>query len=366
MIKPNSTFDANSPQQHPAPRSNQKNNTFLAPHLCYAFPITGHQKANPLFTRALTLILSLTALPSTQTYASPDIPAWLQRHVGTGTHQIAPVVLDRARALYHKNLRKRRVHNACYYAMDATRPSTASNGQALPRFYTICEKDSVFRATSSGYGDGRKMIGANFRNGRQCAKNFSNAEGSNLTMGGAYITAESRTSFKGYYSQGGQLKPFLRTFLLFDGVGETKNARERAIGGHQAAFLKWQCRKKMPASPYADAEGYVPIGRLVDYTSGRSNGCTTWNASATSEILSQVDRNPTTLYIYPERKDIKAVATAAKKGQSLSPAGLYWNASCLKAISAPTFWSKPKLQPTINAWRKSLPKSEARPLPICN
>lgn len=319
-----------------------------------------------MFTLAVTLILSLTALLHTPAHANTDIPAWLQRHVGTGSNQIAPIVLQRARALYHENLRKRKTRNGCYYAMDATRPSTASNGQALPRFYTICEKTGIFRATSAGYGNGRKIPRANFKNGRQCAKNFSNAEGSNLTMGGAYLTAESRTSFKGYYSQGGRLKPFLRTFLLFDGVGETKNARERAIGGHQAAFLKWSCRKKMPASPYADDEGYVPVGRLVDYTSGRSNGCTTWNASATSEILSQVDRNPITLYIYPEGDDIKAVAKAAKKGQSLSAAGLYWNASCLKAIGAPTFWPKRKLQPTINAWRRSLPKTEARPLPICN
>lgn len=314
-------------------------------------------------TSVLFFALSLTM--NTPALANSDIPNWLRKHVGTGSNQIAPVVLQRARALYQEKSRKRDVRNRCYYAMDATRPSTASNGQALPRFYTICEKDRVFRATSSGYGNGRNLPRANFRNGRQCAKNFSNAEGSNLTMGGAYLTAESRTSFKGYYRQGGQLKPFLRTFLLFDGQGETKNARERAIGGHQAAFLKWQCRMKRPQSPYADAEGYVPVGRLVDYTSGRSNGCTTWSASATSEILKQVEGKPTTLYIYPEGDDITAVAKAVSKGQSLANAGLYWNASCLSAIGAPKFWPKRKLQPVINSWRKSLPQTPARDLPIC-
>ena len=57
-------------------------------------------------------------------------------------------------------------------------------------------------------------------------------------MGGAYMTADHRTSLNGYHSQGGQTRPFHRTFLPFDGQGETKNSRERAIGGHQAMFLK--------------------------------------------------------------------------------------------------------------------------------
>jgi len=172
---------------------------------------------------------------------SGDIPAWLQRHVGEADGQIAPVVLQRARALHQDKWRKRQTRNPCYLAMDATRPSTTGGGRATKRFYTICENKSLFRATSSGYGNGRKIPGANFANGRQCAKHFSNAEGSKLTMGGAYMTAETRTSFKGYMRQGGKIVPFYRTFLLFDGQGETRNARERAIGGHQAAFLKWQC-----------------------------------------------------------------------------------------------------------------------------
>lgn len=293
-----------------------------------------------------------------------DPPGWLLKHVGTGSGQIAPVVLQRARALYQQKVRKRSVKNRCYYAMDATRPSTRG-GKAEPRFYTICEADRVFRATSSGYGNGRKLAQANFSNGRQCARNFSNAEGSNLTMGGRYVTAEARTSFKGYYRQSGQLRPFLRTFLLFDGEGDADNARERAIGGHHAAFLRWQCRMKMPQSPYADDEGYVPVGRMVDYSSGRSNGCTTWPKSASDVILKQVERRPTTVYIYPEARDIEAVAKAVKGRKSLAGSGLYWNENCLKAIGAPRFWHKRKLQPVINAWRRSLPKQPKRTLPIC-
>lgn len=319
-------------------------------------------------TRSMTGVLAIAAyvaIPGTVSAKTKEIPGWLQAHVGTGTGQIAPLVLSRARALYQKKSRSGAVKNPCYFAMDATRPSTFSNGQANPRFYVICEGQRTFRAVSSGYGNGRKLPKANFSNGRQCAQNFSNAEGSKLTAGGSYITAESRTSFKGYYSQSGSTKPFYRTFLLFDGEGDTKNARERAIGGHQAAFLKWQCRFKQPNSPHADAEGYVPFGRIVDYTSGRSNGCTTWSAADTREILAIADANPTTLYIYPEGDDIKAVARAVKAGKSVAASGAYWNAACLSAIGSPTFWPKKQLQPIINQWRNSLPKSPPRVLPIC-
>ncbi len=319
-----------------------------------------------LVLTVLTVFALSGAAPSPAAAQDTAIPAWLQKHVGTGDGQIAPVVLQRARALHAQKTRKGAVRNPCYLAMDATRPSTVRGGQAGRRFYVICESKKSFRAISSGYGNGRKLQRADFSNGRQCAKNFSNAEGSKLTTGGAYVTAETRTSFKGYYSHSGKRRPFHRTFLLFDGEGDTRNARERAIGGHPAVFLKWQCRFRNPDSPHADAQGYVPYGKLVDYTSGRSNGCTTWSQSASKDILAQVEGNPTTLYIYPESGDINAVANAVKAGASLSRAGLYWNEACLSAIGAPRFWPKKTLQPIINKWRRSLPEQPPRDLPICN
>ncbi|WP_299424341.1 hypothetical protein [uncultured Shimia sp.] len=312
-----------------------------------------------------TLICTSFAAPTWASKTSQDTPKWLQKHVGTGVGKIAPVVLDRARALYLENRRSGTVKNPCYFAMDATRPSTGDNGNALPRFYVICEKSKTFKAVSSGYGNGRKLAKANFSNGRQCARNFSNAEGSKLTAGGAYVTAESRTSFKGYYQSGSGKKPFLRTFLLFEGEGETSNARERAIGGHRAMFLRWQCRMERPQSTHADADGFVPFGKLVDYTSGRSNGCTTWSKPATDEILKIADGKPTTLYIYPSSKDINAVAKAIQRGKSPQQAGHYWHAACLKTIGIPKFWPKQTLQPIINEWRDSLPKQPPLELPLC-
>lgn len=315
---------------------------------------------------AVTIIAALTvSVPGVSAAQGSDIPAWLQQHVGTRDGQIAAVVLRRARGLYQRKVQEGVVSNPCYLAKDATRPSSGRGGRPGRRFYVICESIKSFRAVSSGYGNGRKLRRADFSNGRKCAKNFSNAEGSKLTMGGSYVTAETRTSFKGYYQHRGERRAFHRTFLLFDGEGETENARERAIGGHPAVFLKWQCRFKNPESPHADPEGYVPYGKLVDYTGGRSNGCTTWSRSESREILPLVEGNPTTLYIYPEGRDIDAVAAAVRNRKSLSSAGLYWNAACLKAIGSPRFWPKSFLQPIINELRQSLPKQQPYVLPIC-
>ena len=179
---------------------------------------------------------------------------------------------------------------------------------------------------------------------------------SDLTAGGAYVTGETKTSFKGYYRVSAtQDAVFMRTFLQFDGEGETANARQRAIGGHAAAALKGVCLRKEPGSPYADRDGYVPFGTLVDYTGGRSNGCTSWSPSDVQQILAMVKNNPTTLYIYPDAADVNAVARAVAAGQSPSRAELYWNASCLRAIGSPKFWPKETLEPIIVQYTRNHP-----------
>ena len=311
---------------------------------------------------AVGIALALVKPSQAQT---TDIPPWLQQHVGQGEGQIALVVLQRARDLYREQVREAGISNPCYLAMDATRPSTSSSGMLGQRFYIICEEEESFRAVSSGYGSGRDLPQANFRNGRECARHFSNAEGSNLTMGGAYVTAETRTAFKGYFSDSDDRVPFERTFLLFDGMGETDNAREREIGGHVAMFLRWQCRHSDPESPFADDEGYVPFGQLINYDGGRSNGCTTWSEEVAEDIIALVEGDPTTLYIYPESGDINAVADAVTDQLSLSDAGLYWNATCLEQIETPRFWTRETLRPIIDEWRESLPDQPPLELPIC-
>ena len=293
--------------------------------------------------------------------AVPAAPAWLQAHVGDGDGQISSLVLQRARGFYLQKAREGTVNNPCYFAFDATRP--AGSGR---RFYVICEANSTFRAVPSGHGSGRTLSGiADLSNGVRCAKNFSNAEGSKLTTGGGYVTAELRTSFKGYYRAGGTYEPLLRSFLQFEGEGVTANARERAIGGHPGMIVSWICRMKYPSSPYADKDGYVPYGKLIDYGAGRSNGCTSWPAPDSEKILALAENKPTTVYIYPEASDIVAVGRAVKAGQSPSRAGLYWNASCLQEIGAPNFWPRETVEPALVAYKKDHPPAPPQPLPIC-
>ena len=307
-------------------------------------------------------MIALSGLPrSSAAEQASDVPAWLRAQVGDGDGQIAPVVLQRARALYLQKVSEGAVKNPCYFAMDATRP--AGFGR---RFYTICESDRKFRAVPSGHGSGRNMAGANFTNGIRCAKNFSNAMDSKLTTGGAYVTDETITRFKGYYRSGaGKYVAFNRSFVQFDGEGDTANARPRAIGGHPAAVLRVACLRKDSDSPYANKDGYVPFGTLVDYAAGRSNGCTSWSQSDAAQIIPMVKDKPTTLYIYPESTDIAAIAQAVKAGRSPSRAGLYWNASCLRQIGIPKFWPKEKLEPILEKYKEDHPAPPPQPLPIC-
>ena len=310
---------------------------------------------------SLIIIVALSGSPQSFAVEQPSaIPTWLRAHVGEGEGQIAPVVLQRARALYLQKVSEGAVKNPCYFAMDATRP-----GGSGRRFYVICETDRSFRAVPSGHGSGRNVPGANFTNGIQCAKNFSNAMDSKLTTGGAYVTDETITRFKGYYrNASGKYVAFSRSFVQFDGEGDTANARPRAIGGHPAAVLRVACLRKDPDSPYANKDGYVPFGKLVDYAAGRSNGCTSWSQSDASKIIPMM-KEPTTLYIYPESEDIDAVAKVVKAGRSPSRTGLYWNASCLGAIGSPKFWAKETLEPILIQYRKDHPAPPARPTPIC-
>jgi hypothetical protein len=245
--------------------------------------------------------------------------------------------------------------------MDATRP-----GGSTRRFYIICEADQSFRAIPSGHGSGRNLAGlANFANGMNCAKNFSNAMDSKLTTGGPYTTAETITSFKGYYrNPAGKYVAFSRSFVQFDGEGDAANARARAIGGHPSELLRGLCLRKIAGSPYANADGYVPSGNLVNYAGGRSNGCTSWSESDAALVIPLM-KERTTLYIYPEAADIAAVAQAVKAGKSPQRAGLYWNASCLKEIGVPKFWPKETLEPIIERYKAAHPSPPPQPLPLC-
>ena len=311
----------------------------------------------------LGVLIALACASPSLAAGEPSVPAWLEAHVGEGEGQIAPVVLMRARALYHRE----GVRNPCYFAFDATRPHDLGGGGLGRRFYIICEAQQSFRAISAGHGGGRDLDGvADFANGRRCVKNFGNAMDSDLTAGGAYVTGETTASFKGYYrAAGGGDAMFTRAFLKFDGEGEAANARERAIGGHPAVLLRGVCRRRDPSSPHADPDGYVPFGKLVNYAAGRSDGCTSWSASDAEAIMAMVRNDRTTLYIYPESRDIEAIARAVEAGQSPSRAGLYWNAACLRDIGAPRFWPKERLEPLIARYRAEHPAPPPQAPPIC-
>ena len=81
--------------------------------------------------------------------------------------------------------------------------------------------------------------------------------------------------------------------------------------------------------------------------------------------MALAENKPTTVYVYPEDKDIVAVGRAVRAGQSPASAGVYWNASCLKEIGAPNFWPRKTLEPALVKYKKSNPPARPQPLPIC-
>ncbi len=58
----------------------------------------------------------------------------------------------------------------------------------------------------------------------------------------------------------------------------------------------------------------------MDYSGGRSNGCTSWSSFDAARIDAMVEGHPTTLYIYPEAGDIRG---RARRG-SRPLAGARW------------------------------------------
>jgi hypothetical protein len=313
------------------------------------------------------IAIALSAPPRAFAAERPsDIPAWLWAHVGEGEGQIAQVVLRRARALFAESTRGRGQKSLLLRHGRYASQRSKQRRIGAPVLH-ICEADRSFRAISAGHGSGRVLKGiVDFANGRRCAKNFGNALDSKLTAGGAYVTAETKTSFKGYYRISTRRDAVLiRAFVQFNGEGETANARQREIGGHAAELLRNVCLRKNPHSPYADRQGYVAFGERVDYAGGRSDGCISWSPTDAGQITAMVKDAPTTLYIYPAAADIDAVARAVAAGQSLSSVGLYWNAACLKEIGSPKFWPKESLEPIIAQFKKDHPASPPRPTPIC-
>ena len=233
----------------------------------------------------LAVLIALAGASPLLRRDSLSVPAWLQAHVGEGEGQIAPVVLERARALYQR----KGVRNPCYFAFDATRPHDLGGGLGR-RFYIICEAQGSFRAISAGHGGGRDLDGvADFANGRRCVKNFGNAIGLRSDGGRRLRDGRDDRVLQGLLSRpAGGDAVLMRAFLKFDGEGETGNARERAIGGHPAVLLRGVCRRRDPSSPHADPDGYVPFGKLVNYEAGRSDGCTSWSPSDAAAIMAMV------------------------------------------------------------------------------
>lgn len=310
-----------------------------------------------------------TRPPKELVVSEDEIPAFLKNKIGDGPDQIEPVVLERARKAYINQTIKGKTNNACYMAMDATRPHLLNQKKAdagAPiqignRLYLICESLGIFKALPSGHGGGinlsKRDASLNLKNGRHCVKYFGNVQESNFTMGGLYVTGNIDKFFKGRLKQkDGSYCDFYRPFLNMIGEGETANAKQRAIGAHPAVLFNTSKELCDLSSPHANRLGYVRYGeKLIDYSGGRTEGCLGLQPDIAPAILAIAEDRPMSIYIYPQKSDIQKMTDASVTEKP------YWNAECLKAIGTPVYFGaneSPKLENAIRAQDEAEEKAQ--------
>ena len=280
---------------------------------------------------------------------SKGIPAFLQKKIGDGPGQISEVVLKRARALHMRKDPKHPSDNDCYMAMDATRPHLLNEAEVdkseddvkpilEDRLYLICESLGIFKTVPVAHGGGvdlrKQLPGVTVRNGRSCARNFGSVLDSKLTSGGNYWTDKFKAlpEVRGRLECNGSTHDYERPFLSFTGEGDTANAKERDIGAHPLMLLanpKMVCE---PNNPLAGPDGYVYVANgLKNYNGGRTSGCLGMPEDEAIGIMELTKSHPTTIYVYPEKRDIRNLAAGKKT---------YWNSDCLKEIKKPVYYAR--------------------------
>ena len=163
-----------------------------------------------------SIVCVSTSVDAAGTPSQKPLPSWLAAHVGKGDGEIAPIVLGRARALYLAKTSEGKVKNSCYFAMDCDPPKRLIRRRVRrPLLHRLRGRaDFPCYVLRSWKRAQSPWCWWTFSNGRQCARNFGNAMDSNLTTGGAYLTSEIKTSFKGYYrAASGKKATLIRSFV---------------------------------------------------------------------------------------------------------------------------------------------------------
>ena len=145
----------------------------------------------------------------------------------------------------------------------ATSPWTPRAPPALGDGFTSSAKPTGHFARFPRVMAAVAMWRVEFHERNSMRKEFQQCDGFQTDDRRALCDSRDRHAFKGYYrNSAGKYVAFSRSFVQFDGEGDTANARPRAIGGHPAAVLRVACLRKDPDSPYANKDGYVPFGKL--------------------------------------------------------------------------------------------------------
>ena len=220
----------------------------------------------------IVVLIALSGLPRSFAAEQPsDVPAWLRAHVGEGEGQIAPVVLQRARALYLQKVSEGAVKNPCYFAMDATRP-----GGFGRRFYVICEADQTFRAVPSGHGSGRNVAGCEFRQRNSVREELQQCDGFQADDRRALCDGRDDHVVQRLLPQrSGKIRgvqPLVRAVRRRRRHG--KRADRAPSAGIRPRCCGWPVCEKIRTAPTRTRTATFRSERWWITPAGRSNGCT--------------------------------------------------------------------------------------------
>ena len=277
--------------------------------------------------------------------------------------------LQRARARFTSRKASGAIRNPCYFAMDATRPHDLNVGKVGARFYVICESALIVPCLFDG-SRRRPQFERHrgFRQRKAVREKLRQRYGSVPDCWWALCNRRDENILPlRLCASAKKDAALIRSFVQFDGEGETANARQREIGRASGTIIAERLSPKGSAQllrgsrRLRSVRATGSLRRLAAATAAQS-----WSPSDAEQIIAVVKDDPTALYIYPEAADIDAVTQNGEVRPVISrQAGLYWNASCLKEIVTPKFWPKEALEPVLAQYAKAHPAPPQRSPPRC-
>ena len=158
--------------------------------------------------------------------------------------------------------------------MDATQAE-----QRRSRATVFTSSAELVRSFPRGFRSRRRMSSLNRRRrfrrvGSRCARNFGDAMDAELTIEQGLMCGVGKPLSKAIFHVSAREPPDFSTHScgFTTAKAEPRDARRRAMTASRRG-VGWTMCVKDPDGPYADHDGYVPVGKVVDYAAATATSC---------------------------------------------------------------------------------------------